>query len=102
MIKQNDTFLLPIWKLLLLLNIQVFSENQISHPVVINKEEKQANSVFVTLVNEELPTGEYEVEFNTSTMKHHPSSGIYFYQLKVYPAHRGAGSFIEKKMILIK
>ena len=49
-----------------------------------------------SLVNEELPAGEYEVEFNTSTINHQPSSGIYFYQLKV-------GSFIEtKKMILLK
>ena len=49
-----------------------------------------------TLVNEELPTGEYEVEFNTSSIKHHPSSGIYFYQLK-------AGEFVQtKKMILLK
>ena len=49
-----------------------------------------------TLVNEELPAGEYEIEFNTSTINHHPSSGIYFYQLK-------AGEFIQtKKMILLK
>ena len=49
-----------------------------------------------TLVNEELPAGEYEVEFNTSSINHHPSSGIYFYQLK-------SGNFVEtKKMILLK
>ena len=49
-----------------------------------------------TLVNEELPTGEYEVEFNTSSINHQPSSGVYFYQLKT-------GKFIEtKKMILLK
>jgi hypothetical protein len=49
-----------------------------------------------TLVNEEKPAGEYEIEFNTSSIKHLPSSGIYFYQLK-------AGSFIQtKKMILLK
>jgi len=49
-----------------------------------------------TLVNEEKTAGEYEVEFNTSSINHHPSSGIYFYQLK-------AGSFVEtKKMILLK
>ncbi len=35
-----------------------------------------------TLVNEELSAGEYEVEFNTSSIKHLPSSGVYFYQLK--------------------
>jgi hypothetical protein len=45
-----------------------------------------------TLVNEEKPAGEYEVEFDGSEL----SSGIYFYQLKT-------GSFIEsKKMILMK
>ena len=49
-----------------------------------------------TLVNIELSAGEYEVEFNTSNIKHHPSSGIYFYQLK-------SGNFVQtKKMILLK
>ena len=49
-----------------------------------------------TLVNEEKPAGIYEVEFNTSNINHHPSSGVYFYQLK-------AGSFVEiKKMVLMK
>jgi len=45
-----------------------------------------------TLVNEEKPSGEYEVEFDASGL----TSGIYFYQLR-------AGKFIgTKKMILIK
>jgi subtilisin-like proprotein convertase family protein len=54
-----------------------------------------------TLVNEELPAGEYEVEFDTKSISsfrlaRNLSSGIYFYQLK-------AENFIEtKKMILIK
>ena len=49
-----------------------------------------------TLINEEKPAGTYEVEFNTSSIKHFPSSGIYFYQLK-------CGSFIQtKKMSLLK
>ena len=49
-----------------------------------------------TLVNEEKLAGEYEVEFNTSSINHHPSSGIYFYQLN-------SGEFIQtKKMLMIK
>jgi hypothetical protein len=45
-----------------------------------------------TLLNEEKPAGEYEVEFNASSLP----SGIYFYQLQ-------AGDYIQtKKMILIK
>jgi hypothetical protein len=49
-----------------------------------------------TLVNEEKQPGTYEVEFNTSSIKHLPSSGIYFYQLK-------AGNYIEtKKMVMLK
>ncbi len=44
-----------------------------------------------TLVNEEKPAGEYEVEFNAANLP----SGIYFYQLK-------AGDLFEtKKMVLM-
>ena len=53
-----------------------------------------------TLVNEEKPAGEYEVEFNAASLPSRSglalTSGIYFYQLK-------AGEFIEtKKMMLLK
>jgi photosystem II stability/assembly factor-like uncharacterized protein len=49
-----------------------------------------------TLVNEELPAGEYKVEFSPETSIKQPASGIYFYQLK-------AGSFVEtRKMMLLK
>jgi len=45
-----------------------------------------------TLVNEEKPTGSYEVEFNAANLP----SGIYFYKLR-------AGDFVEtRKMVLIK
>jgi hypothetical protein len=49
-----------------------------------------------TLVNEELPAGEYEVEFNPASSIRYPASGIYFYQLR-------AGDYsATKKMILLK
>ena len=45
-----------------------------------------------TLVNEELPAGDYEVEFDATKL----SSGVYFYQLK-------NKSFVQaKKMLLLK
>jgi len=43
-----------------------------------------------TLVNEEKPTGNYDVDF---TAKNLPS-GVYFYQLK-------AGNFIETKRMIV-
>ncbi|MEJ5263087.1 MAG: T9SS type A sorting domain-containing protein [Ignavibacterium sp.] len=47
-----------------------------------------------TLINEEKPAGEYEIEFNAA--KYNITSGIYFYKLT-------AGSFTEtRKMILMK
>ncbi len=52
-----------------------------------------------TLVNEEKPAGEYEIEF----VGDGSTSGIYFYQLKVNLPNSGAGNFIQtRKMILIK
>lgn len=49
-----------------------------------------------TLVNEEKPAGEYEVEFNASSDIRNLVSGIYFYQLR-------AGDFVQtKKMILLR
>jgi len=49
-----------------------------------------------TLVDEYKPAGNYEVEFKTSSIKHQPSSGVYFYQLK-------CGEYVKtKKLLLIK
>jgi len=49
-----------------------------------------------TLVDEYKSAGSYEVEFNTSSIKHQTSSGVYFYQLKI-------GDYIRtKKMILLR
>ena len=51
-----------------------------------------------TLVNEEKPTGTYELTWNATNLP----SGIYFYRLQVYAPGR-AGSFVEtKKMVLMK
>jgi hypothetical protein len=52
-----------------------------------------------TLVNQEKPAGTYEITWYAEALP----SGIYFYQLKVYPANGGASSFVEtKKMILLR
>jgi hypothetical protein len=50
-----------------------------------------------TLVDEELPAGEYEVEFTVGQNSSADiASGVYFYQLK-------AGKFIQtKKMVLLR
>ncbi len=50
-----------------------------------------------TLVNEEKPAGEYEIEFLSTGL----TSGIYFYQLKS-GSPKGQAFFQTKKMILLK
>jgi hypothetical protein len=57
-----------------------------------------------TLVNEEKPAGTYEVEFSVTHESFRAiTSGVYFYQLKVYPVNGGTEGFIQtKKMLLIK
>jgi|WetSurSiteA1Bulk_404760.scaffolds.fasta_scaffold04367_1 hypothetical protein len=73
----------------------IASETKQSYLVTLKVYDVLGNEI-ATLVNEEKPAGEYEVEFNTSSIKHLPTSGVYFYQLR-------AGDFVEtKKMILIK
>jgi hypothetical protein len=53
-----------------------------------------------TLVNEEKPPGTYEVEFSS---KGESASGVYFYQLKVYPANGASEGYVDtKKMLLLK
>jgi hypothetical protein len=49
-----------------------------------------------TLVNEEKPTGNYEIKFNPESSNKKLASGTYFYQLQI-------GNFVlSKKMILLK
>jgi len=57
-----------------------------------------------TLVNEEKPAGSYELEFNLSSIKHNPSSGVYFYRLQAGdPSTNSGQSFVQtRKMILLK
>jgi photosystem II stability/assembly factor-like uncharacterized protein len=70
-----------------------------------------------TLVNEELPAGEYEVEFNTNSVEgRNLTSGVYFYQLKIggpvrkdsfgeinSPNGQAGQGFIQtRKMVLLK
>jgi photosystem II stability/assembly factor-like uncharacterized protein len=63
-----------------------------------------SGSEIATLVNEEKQPGTYEVDFNISSIKHLPSSGVYFYQLKVKgpEINSGQGYMETKKMVLIK
>ena len=49
-----------------------------------------------TLVDEYRPAGRHEIEFNTSSIKHLPSSGIYFYRLAT------ENKVESRKMLLIK
>jgi hypothetical protein len=80
----------------------IASETKQSQLVTLKVYDILGNEI-ATLVNEEKPAGNYEVEFNTSSgIRNLPAgrqclvSGIYFYQLK-------SGSYTEtKKMILLK
>jgi hypothetical protein len=59
----------------------------------------------VTLVNEEKPAGEYEVEFNSlSGEGRNLSSGVYFYQLSIRgpEINSGQGIVQTRKMVLMK
>jgi len=67
-------------------------DGQNDNPLVTLKVYDILGREIATLVNEEKPAGEYEVDFNATKLP----SGIYFYQLK-------AGQFSEtKKMVLLK
>ena len=66
--------------------------NSVEGSRVILKVYDILGSEVATLVNEEKPAGNYQVNFNAVKL----SSGVYFYRLQ-------AGSFVEtKKMVLIK
>jgi len=58
----------------------------------------------ITLINEQKPPGEYEVEFNSTGLNHQSlPSGIYFYRIQAYPANGGVGNYVEtKKMVLLR
>ncbi len=69
----------------------IASETKQSQFVTLKVYDILSNEV-ATLVNEVKPVGEYEIEFNATSLP----SGIYFYKLQ-------AGSFVEtKKMVLLK
>jgi len=52
-----------------------------------------------TLINEEIPAGSYEIEYDAISSP----SGIYFYKFQAVPTGRQAGSFVAtKKMTLLK
>jgi hypothetical protein len=74
-----------------------------SHLVVLKVFDILGNEV-ATLVNEEIPAGTYEVEFNSHSGEgRNLTSGVYFYQLKATPIGGQAVSFVEtKKMVLMK
>ncbi|MDZ7622912.1 MAG: YCF48-related protein [Ignavibacteriaceae bacterium] len=58
-----------------------------------------------TLVNEELPAGEYEVEFNINSVEgRNLSSGVYFYQLNAGGPEINSGQAVvqTKKMVYLK
>ena len=57
-----------------------------------------------TLVNEEKPAGNYEIEFSAG-QESFPvlPSGVYFYQLNSHPSTGSGRQFVEtKKMLLLK
>jgi len=63
--------------------------------VTLNVYDVLGNEI-ATLVNEEKPSGSYEIEFSTGLIHQTLSSGIYFYRLQ-------AGDFVDtKKMLLLK
>ncbi len=73
-------------------------------PVQLKVYDVLGNEV-ATLVNEEKPAGEYEVEFSGhSDEGQNLSSGVYFYQLRVTgpEINSGQGIIQTKKMLMIK
>ncbi|RKY92259.1 MAG: hypothetical protein DRQ01_06545 [Ignavibacteriae bacterium] len=63
-------------------------------PSVLLKVYDVLGNEIATLVNEEKQAGKYEIEFIPGSGIWNLASGIYFYQLK-------AGSFIQKKKMLL-
>ena len=79
-----DRYLFIISTNLKLPKIQILSQNQSSYRFIISKKEQQAKFALLTLVNEELPAGEFEGDFNVDQLSRvEISSRAYFYKLEI-------------------
>ena len=85
--KLKFRFLLPTCILLILPNFQVLSQNQHLYRFIINKEKQHAKVAFVTLVKEELQDGEYEIEFNISSLPSWQVGMNYYFSREIYLDH---------------
>jgi len=99
-----DSYLFIISKNLKLPKIQVLSQLQSLYRFIINKKEQQATFALTTLVKKELHDGEYEMEFNISSLlglqpgiNNFFLAKIYLSQLKFYLLQSADTKFIYTK-----